>query len=45
MDDVTSIAATSDDDALLAVRNACNDETFALVRTSPRVAIENWPAP
>jgi hypothetical protein len=45
MDDVTSIAATSDDDALVAVRGACANETFALVRTSPRVAIQNWPAP
>lgn len=45
LDDVTSIAATSDDDALLAVRNACTNETFALVRTSPRVAIQSWRAP
>lgn len=45
LDDVTSIAATSDDDALLAVRGACANETFALVRTSPRVAIQNFPAP
>ena len=45
LDDVTSIAATSDDDALLAVRSACAGDTFALVRPSPRVAIQNFPAP
>lgn len=45
LDDVTSIAATSDDDALLAVRGACTNEGAALVRTSPRVPIQKFPAP